>query len=298
LAPKSIEGICEVEFVVARNADEGEPPGLLIEVPHGATRDRHYDETRRRLVGEFADDLKEFFHVNTDVGSIEVARQVAGWVAGRTGVLIVRSLIPRTFVDCNRVLEGGPSGEVREGVTPGMPGYVNRQEDVRTLTQMHEQYQVVAREAYESVCGNGGSALILHTYAPRSVEIDRVDGGIVEALRQAYEPEAYEKWDRRPDVDVISEDTDGVRLAPEDLVERLREEYACAGINLAENRTYRLFPGTLGYVHSKRYPQRVTCIEINRALLVEEFRPFEEMRIDDEKAQRLAAPIATAVLDE
>jgi len=269
----------------------------LIEVPHGATRGRHFDETRRRLVGDYADELKEFFYVNTDVGSIEVARHVARWVAGETGVLVVRGLIPRTFVDCNRVLESGPSDEVREGVTPGMPGYVSRPEDVRTLTRMHAEYQAVAREAYETVCGSGGGALVLHTYAPRSVEIDRVDDGIVAALHRAYEPGTYEKWTRRPDVDVISEDTEGERLAPPDLVQRVREEYAEAGITIGENQTYRLFPGTMGYVQSKRYPEGVICIEISRALLVEKFRPFEEMRVDDAKARRMAEPLAAALLD-
>ena len=296
MGPESVEGVCEVEVVAGREAPAGAPPGLLIEVPHGATRSLHYEKTRQRLVGEYSDDLKEFFHVNTDVGSIEVARHVARAVAGSADVLIVRGLIPRTFVDCNRVLEGGPSAEVREGITPGLPGYVSDPEDVRTLTRMHEEYQVEARKAYEAVCGKGGSALVLHTYAPRSVEIDRVDDGIVAALHRAYEPEMYDSWDRRPDVDVISEDVDGDRLAPPAMVQRLREAYAALGISVAENRTYRLFPGTMGYVQSKRYPQRVTCVEINRALLVQEFRPFEEMRIDDAKARRMAGPIATAGL--
>jgi hypothetical protein len=52
----------------------------------------------------------------------------------------------------------------------------------------------------------------------------------------------------------------------------------------------------MGYVHSKRFPRQVTCVEINRALLVQEFRPFEEMRVDDAKARRMATPIATALL--
>ena len=177
-----------------------------------------------------------------------------------------------------------------------MPGYVSRPEDIRTLARMHEQYQELAREAYEEICGSGGIALILHTYAPRSVEIDRVDDGIVAALHRAYEPERYEQWEQRPDVDLITEDTGGARLASEALVQRLRDEYAAEGISVAENHTYRLFPGTMGYVHSKRYPERVTCVEISRALLAEEFRPFEEMRIDDSNARRMAEPIAKALL--
>ena len=94
------------------------------------------------------------------------------------------------------------------------------------------------------------------------MEIDSVDEGIVAALRRAYEPETYAKWSPRPDVDVISEDSEGRRLAPADRVQRLREEYAAIGVEVVENGTYRLFPGTMGYVYSTDYPQRVTCIEI------------------------------------
>ena len=295
MGPGSIEDVCEVELVARGSRSAESSPGLLIEVPHGATRGVHFEQTRRRLVGEYADDLKQFFHANTDVGSIEVARHVARMVSRDTDVLVVRGLIPRTFVDCNRVLEDGPTGEVREGITPGLPDYVRRPEDVLTLTRMYEQYQTVVREAYEMVCGRGGSALILHTYAPRSVEIDRVDEGIVAALRRAYEPEVYDGWVQRPEVDLISEDADGNRLAPRSLVQRLCAAYAATGIEVGENQTYRLVPSTMGYVHSKSYPEKVTCVEISRALLVEEFLPFEEMRIDDVKALRMAAPIAKAL---
>jgi len=315
--PESIAGVCEVERVAGREAPDGVPPNWLIEIPHGATRGHHYDATRQRLVGEFPDDLKEFFYVNTDVGSVECARHVARMLAnpsdydeltdvvedarnarqvGADAVLVVRGLVPRTFIDCNRVIESGPSAEVREGVTPGLPEYVARDEDVETLMRMHAAYRSVAERAYREVCGSGGSALMLHTYAPRSIEIGRVDDGIVAALHRAYEPGAYESWDQRPDVDVITETRDGAKLAPAGLVERLRERYAQIGIAIGENDTYRLYPGTMGYVYSSEYPGQIACVEVSRALLADPFTPFEEMRIDDARARRLAAPIAAAWL--
>jgi hypothetical protein len=277
---------------------------LLVELPHGATRGEQFDATRRRLVGDYPEELKQFFYVNTDVGSPEVARELvrravdpaAPW-QGEVPVLLLRSLIPRTFVDCNRVIEGRPSGEVRRGITPGLPAYVHHPDDLRSLIDLHERYQQVARDCYDEVCGSGGFALILHTYAPRTVEIDRIDDGIVQALRRAYEPEAYLRWPRRPAVEMISEDIDGNRLAPEDLVRRLRLHYAGLGLELEENQTYRLAPGTLGLVHARRYPDRVACMEINRALLVSEFKPFEAMQVDEAAVRRITAPLATALLE-
>jgi hypothetical protein len=295
---ESIEGVCEVEIVAGPRAAADRAPRWLIEVPHGATRGSQFDATRRRLVGEFPDDLKQFFYVNTDVGSVECARHVAQLLAEPAGpVLLVRGLVPRTFIDCNRVIERGPQAELRDGVTPGLPEYVSRAEDIETLTRMHAQYHAVARGAYEAVCGRGGSALMLHTYAPRSIEIDRVDDGIVAALHRAYEPGTYETWTERPDVDVITEAKDGTNLAPPGLVQKLREAYARIGIAVGENDTYRLVPETMGYVFSRAYAGRVACIEISRALLADPFTPFEEMRIDDAKARRMAAPIATAVIE-
>jgi hypothetical protein len=303
---ESIEGVCEIERVAGARATANTIPRWLIEVPHGATDGSHFEATRNRLVGKFPDDLKQFFYVNTDVGSVECARHVARMLADPGGdersvgagpVLLVRGLVPRTFIDCNRVIESGPAAEVRNGMTPGLPEYVTSAEDIETLTRMHAQYHAVARRAYRAVCGNGGTALMLHTYAPRSIGIDRVDDGIVAALHRAYEPGVYETWDKRPDVDVITEAKDGTKLAPAGLVEKLREAYAQIGVAIGENATYRLYPETMGYVFSRMYAGRVACIEISRALLADPFTPFEEMRIDDERARKMAAPIAAACLE-
>ena len=315
--PSSLVGVCDVEMVSSEEARGDAAPALLIEVPHGATRRRHFLATRRLLTGEFPDDLEQFFFVNTDVGSIECARWVARMVTSPaafpeleeplggkgtaerraiTGVLILRGLVARTFIDCNRVITGGPTSSLQGGLTPGLPAYVTRAEDVRTLMGLYRDYQTMAAKAYEAVCGAGGGALILHTYAPRSIQVDGVDEDIVDALRRSYEPAVYEGWKRRPEVDLISETEDGERLVPEGLVRALRERYARIGVQVAENDTYRLHPSTMGYVHSARYPGRVLCMEISRELLADPFTPFAEMSIGEEKARRMAAPIAAALL--
>ena len=313
----SIPDVCEVELVKGRGALRDRTPGLLVEVPHGATRRRHFLATRSRLSGEFPADLEHFFFVNTDVGSIEVARWVARMVtrpeafpeldepsggphgAGRRAigsVLILRGLVARTFIDCNRVIAGGPSSGMQEGMTPGLPAYVSQAEDVETLKSMHAEYQAAAERAYESVCGAGGRALILHTYAPRSIRIDSFDDGIVAALRRAYEPEIYETWQRRPQVDLITQSEAGEPLASQALARQVRELYERAGVEVAENATYRLHPATMGHVHSARYPGQVLCMEISRELLADPFTPFAEMSISESKAGFMAAPIAAALL--
>jgi len=266
---------------------------LLIELPHGATRGAHFDALRAKLVGVYPQDLKEFFFVNTDVGAPECAAEIARRLAaGGASVLVVRCLIPRTFIDCNRLIDGTAStGEM----TPGMPEYVGDAQDVRALVRLHGSYQKLARRAYELVCAPGGVALTLHTYAPRNVKIDKIDDGIVRALRRAYEPQVYERWKRRPDVDLISEDVDGRQLAPPAIVQSLKREYAAIGIEVGENATYRLHPETMGYVRSVAHPERVLCMEISRELLADPFTPFEEMRIAARKVKHLVNPIVSAL---
>ncbi len=287
----SVPGVCEVETVGNRRR----APELLIEVPHGATLARHFEAVRARLVGPFPADLSAFFFVNTDVGAPECALATAD-LATRDGTsaLVLRCLIPRTFADANRVLEA--QADMAAGITPCIPDYVTDSADRRTLGELHEAYQDVARRAHDVVCrASGGWSVLLHTYAPRSVRIDRIDAGIVDALRRAYAPDVYETWALRPEVDVISEGMDGTSLASRDLVDALRRECAERHIEVTENASYRLHPSTTGYAHATTYPGRVLCVEVRRDLLAAPFTPFEEMRIDPARARRMAEPIAAAL---
>ena len=295
----SVPDVCEVEGV----GDRRLAPELLVEVPHGATLARHFDTVRARLVGRFPEDLASFFFVNTDVGAPECAIALArlavepeqGAGPGIAAALVLRCLIPRTFADTNRVLDA-PT-DMSAGITPCIPDYVEDPADRRELAALHTAYQDVARRAHATVCGEArGRAVLLHTYAPRTVRIEKIDSGIVDALRRAYAPGVYETWELRPEVDVISEATDGAELAPGDLVAALRRECGKRGIEIAENASYRLHPSTTGHVHAARCPGRVLCVEIRRDLLASPFTPFAEMRIDPGLARRMAEPIAAALL--
>jgi hypothetical protein len=299
---ESVPHVCEVFCPAADGALPDAVPDLLIELPHGATRTADFDRVRRLLISDFPDQLSAYFYVNTDVGSFECAREIARClvrpgVGGRAldKVLILRSLIPRTFIDCNRLV--APAEEGRGKMTPALPQYITAPEDRQLLQRLHDSYQEVAQRAYDRICGEGGMALQLHTYAPRSVGIDRIDADIVDALRKAYDPAVYETWERRPDVDIISEAGDGTFLAPPELVTAVKSAFAGIGIEAGENATYRLHAETMGHHYSARFAGRVLCIEISRAMLADPFSPFEEMRISSQKVERMSAPIVRALLD-
>ncbi|ANM30717.1 hypothetical protein ABI59_15730 [Acidobacteria bacterium Mor1] len=312
---RSIEGICDVEWY----GPEQGPVDLLIEVPHGATRATDYTTLEAQLHSALPEDLQAFFFVNTDIGTPECARAVGRQLAGdfenppalseangethalldqvqraatdrprRTLVLLGR--VPRTFVDLNRVLEGGDDDGVK--LTPPFPGYIEDPRDRDLLTRLHAGYQEVADRAYAAVCDPGGKALCLHSYAPRSVNITDVDAGIVKALRKAYEPETYAGWPVRPEVDLITEDPDGNLLAPADWADAVVESYRRIGVAAGQNGTYRLSPRSAGYRHAAARPDQVLCAELRRDLLAEPFDPFVEMTIGEGKAWRMALPLS------
>lgn len=289
--PGSLEEVCDV----ARYGSG--PPRWLIEVPHGATRRRDFEGYREQLRGDYPPDLEAFFFVNTDVGAPECADATARGIVRERGLpgLVVRGRIPRTFVDCNRVIEPQAAGRMVDGLTPGLPGYVREPRDVELLLSRHRDYQRIVDAVFDTICGSGGAALILHTYAPRSVELDRIDDDIVPLLRAAYRADRYSRWTRRPDIDVISETLEGKRLAPDGFVDALTRDYAALQLEVRENATYRLHPSTTGYRHSSNHPGRVACVEINRALLAQPFTPFEEMEIPEDRAVHLSGPLAAAL---
>lgn len=317
----SLEHVCELSVFASPGADLSSVPDLLLEVPHGATRRSHYETIRHLLRGDLPEDLIDFFFVNTDAGSSEVAKSIAELVTGPISaaalqphlgseprhqpadlrprsVLMVRCLIPRTFIDTNRVVESGGRGSGPAELSPAIPDYVRNSEDAESLLELHARYRAVAEQAYELVCGSGGLALTPHTYAPKAVSVESFDEGIGQALREAYRPEKYEQWDTRPPVDIIDAGPDGVNLAPPRLVEAVKDNFARVGIQATENVTYPLHPSTMSHYFSARYPGQVLCFEIARDLLAEPFAPFEEMSIADHKVAKMSAPIAAAVVAE
>jgi len=296
--PASIEDVVDVELLRGPHAVPDAPPDLLVEVPHGADQRSHYDRLRERLRGELPDDLHVFFHVNTDVGAWAYGRATAEALlaaAPERSVLLVRSLIPRTFVDCNRIAEYS-GGRLDQGaLTPGIPSYVQDQGDRELLLELHGRYVDVARRAYALCCGAGGLALVPHSYGPRSLGIEAVDAKIVDNLRWACAPDRHDSWPLRCEIDLLTRDGDRRELAPAGLEAELLAAFAGAGFEVEANDTYFLHPSTLGYQWSTEYPERVLSLEVRRDLLVEAWLPFEPMQPVAAKCDRVARVLAAAL---
>ncbi|MFN7147767.1 MAG: hypothetical protein ACK4YP_28615 [Myxococcota bacterium] len=295
--PASVPGVFTLEVVRGAKADPGRAPDLAVELPHGATRTADYRALRGRLVGAYDDDLVDFFHVNTDIGSPELAvatAQALVAAAPTRSVAILRSHIPRTYVDCNRVIDAAPEAFKEGKVTPGVPPWVRDPADLALLHDLHAVYVEGACALVDTVCGAGGAALFLHTYAPRSVEVE-VDADIVANLRAAYLPENVERWVLRPEVDVIGRTLAGELKLDERVLADLVAGYREVGVDVADGRTYPLHPSTWGYQHSERWPGRTLCVEIRRDLVADPWDPFVEMRIGAAKVARMAGPLATTI---
>ncbi|MFM1871921.1 MAG: hypothetical protein RL398_1343 [Planctomycetota bacterium] len=292
-------GILEVHMHRGPAAAADAPPDLLLEVPHGATAAAHFDELHGRFAAPPDVRLREFFFVNTDVGSPELAHAVAAeFVAAhptRTAA-VVRCLIPRTFLDCNRRIDAAtaPAASAPGAPTPGLPPWIVDERDRRMLLAMYEQYREVVEAGFAMACGGGGLGLMVHTYAPRSIDV-AVDDDIVGALRAEYAPDKLSRWPLRSPVDFITHDPEGRDLSAAAVVAAAEREFVAAGYATVRNGAYNLHPVTLANLVAERHPGATVCLEVRRDLLMAEFVPFVELAVDPVRVAAAAAPLARAV---
>jgi predicted N-formylglutamate amidohydrolase len=283
-----ISGVADVERL-----GRGDRVDLLVEVPHGADRAAHYQALRDRLAGALPAGLEEFFFVNTDSGAWQVGRRVAERLVAadpaRTA-LIVRCLIPRTFIDCNRVEDASADA----GMTASVPAYVHDAADRALLLDLHRRYVGLVERAHAALDGDG-FVLMPHTYGPVSLGIDAIDDGIVDKLRWAHEPEQLATWPVRPQVDLITRTADGVLHAAAEVADEVAAAYRALGLEVAENTTYHMHPSTLGFRWATRLPDRTFCLEMRRDLLVPAWTWNRESAVDPAAADRFAAPLAAAI---
>jgi hypothetical protein len=294
-----LTSIPEVLDVLVMRGAQARPDAaldLLIEIPHGATTTWDFTTLAAKLTSPLPDGLADFFHVNTDAGAPELARAIATqFVADEPtrSVAILRCRIPRTFVDCNRRIDASPADFKAGKVTPGLPPWISTPEDRELVRAAYDRYVSAVREAITRL-SRDGAMLLLHTYAPRTIDVE-VDLQIVASLRRAYEPDRESTWPLRPEVDVIGRELDGTDRAPAGVVLALRERLAERGIELAESATYPLHPSTLAWDHVMARPGRVLCVEVRRDLLADPFEPFVQMRIGAAKVNRLVTPFVRAL---
>lgn len=308
----SVDHICDVSLFEGPKADPDSPPNVFIELPHGATRLQHLQDTKSMVREYPGDDYDLFFLANTDQGSTEYAHYLASlltspdmWVdasfplelaepTSRLKVLVVRSLLPRTIIDVNRVWSDGVAAK-EAGLTRGVPDFVTNEEDIKGLRQVFDRYHAVASKGYEVTMAGGGFAFNLHTYAPISVQ--EVDGeNIVDTLRRAYTPEAYPTYPFRPVVQLITTPPGGEMLSNPMLRDHLINAYAQRGIDAICDKPFNLHPTTMACEYAKQYPGQTLTMEISRSHLVKVFSPFMEMEISPSKVAAMTRPIAEAFL--
>lgn len=293
----SIPGVLDVLAVRGAEAAPGGPPDLVIEIPHGATATTDFTAVAAQLTSPLPDGLVDFFHVNTDAGAPELGVAVAHLLVARApkrSVRVLRCRIPRTFIDCNRRMDASPEDFQAGKVTPGLMPWITSAEDRALLRAAYDRY-VGAVAAASAALRADGAMLLLHTYAPRTVDV-QVDGDIVTNLRRAYLPDVEPTWPLRPEVDVIGRDLDGHDHSPPEVLAILHDELAAVGVAMANSATYPLHPSTLAWDHVQAHPGRAICVEVRRDLLADPFVPFAQQQIGDAKVARLAEPLVRALL--
>ena len=290
---QSIPDVVDVEVIRGEQASP-HTLDLVIEIPHGATRTADYARYAERLTSPLPANLVDFFHVNTDAGApelgIAVARRLVADLPARA-VAVLRSRIPRTFIDCNRRVDASLEDFKAGKVTPGLMPWITSPEDRALLRGAYDRYVATVADAKGRLAPDG-AMLMLHTYAPRTVPVE-VDEKIVESLHAAYQPEALPKWPLRPEFDVIARELEGTDHAPVAVVAALRRELP--GVTIAESATYPMHPSTLAFQHVLAMPGRTLCLEVRRDLLADPFEPFAQMRISLASVERLAGPLAAAL---
>ena len=292
----SIPGVVDVHVLRGRRAPAEAPPDLVIEIPHGATATADFTTLAAQLTSPLPPGLADFFHVNTDAGAPELGLAVAARFvedAPTRVAAVLRCRIPRTFIDCNRRIDAAPEDFKAGKVTPGLMPWITTDADRGLLRAAYDRYVEAVRGAV-ALLPPDGAVLMLHTYAPRTVDVE-VDHDIGPKLRRAYEPEVEPTWPLRPEVDVIGRSLDGTDHAPPAVVEALRDELAAIGITVADSATYPLHPSTLAWDHVVARPGRALCVEVRRDLLADPFSPFQQMEIGAAKVARLVGPFSSAL---
>lgn len=292
----SIPEVLDVVVTRGAAARPDAPFDLVVEVPHGATRTADYDAVAARLTSPLPAGLVDFFHVNTDTGAPELAQRIAeDLVAAEPAraVSVLRCRVPRTFIDCNRRIEASPADFKAGKVTPGLMPWITTDADRAYLRAAYDRY-VAAVDAATAALAPRGALLMLHSYAPRTVDVE-VDLEIVASLRRAYQPDVEPTWPLRPEVDVIGKELDGTDRAPAAAVATLRAGLAAAGLALADSATYPLHPSTLAHARVLALPDRALCVEVRRDLLAAPFAPFAQMTIGAAQLDRLAPAFVAAI---
>jgi hypothetical protein len=80
------------------------------------------------------------------------------------------------------------------------------------------------------------------------------------------------------------------------LAQRVTTELEAAGFEVKQNSTYSLHQVTLAHTFAERYAAATLCFEVRRDRLLARFTPFQQMIPEPASVERVAIPLAAAVL--
>ena len=265
----------------------GEPPTAWDRGPARRIAHVRLHRAAGKLQSKLPDDLIDFFHVNTDAGAYELACAVARRFEG--SAVVVRCLVPRTLIDCNRRLDATPA-ELTEGkVTPGLMPWIEHPDDRALLADLHAGYVAAVKDAMSS-SAEGVCCRPHLRAAQRRVAVDAES----EEPARAYQPDKVNSG-AAPRDRIIGRDVEDRRLAPAPLTVSMKQELGALGLGVTDSATYPLHPSTLAWGYHQERPRHTLCLEVRRDLLADPFDPFVEMNIGATKVEPIAAAIARAL---
>ncbi len=314
---ESLPDICEVVVVNGPEVTEKTRPTLLFEIPHGATELSHL-EAVCGLLGCDVEVCARTFWGMTDQGVFAYSHRLAqfitdpAWVehnchafftqaqqeraqaqSSRRQVVLLRGILPRNLVDLNRAWLLQTQGERK---FTGVLGDVVREAGTTQQAKaLYDAYQALSDRAHADVCGRGGYAFQLHTYAPISVPVPQ-EKTVEEALEHAYRPEHYDTFPKRPIGQLITGRPDAEPLTERALVQRIQDMYARVALEIPENSPFALDPVLAPDARMHNHAGRVVGFELSRGALSPRFWPFAKMEVDPDKVDALVTPLAQAIV--
>lgn len=261
---------------------------VFLEIPHGATTAAHL-EAIKTLGADTPEDWDTVYWCTTDQGAPEVAQAAADllvdpdWArealgeqaaaqAAARAVCVVRGLIPRHFIDLNRLWIDEQEAK-QANLTPIVPPFLKTQPQVGSkLRALYREYHSVINAQYELTCQAGGQAMQVHTYSPRSVS---APGGVSgQVLREAWSDAKRESWPLRPAGQLITGRADEPALSDERLTALMVEEFGRVDFALSINDPFSFHPVTTLDALGHRWPGQVMAIELGRERLAERYDPL------------------------
>lgn len=284
---------------------------IFLEIPHGATTQAHLDAIKT-IGAQAPEDWDTFYWCSTDQGAPEVALEAArrlvdeAWLAERLGdraaqqaaarrVVVIRGLIPRHYIDLNRLWIDEDEAK-KTGLTPIIPSFLKDQPEPGTkLRALYRAYHEAINAQYQQTCQAQGQAMQVHTYSPRSVS---APGGVTGALlRDAWSDAKRETWPLRPPGQLITGRADEPPLSDAQLTAMMLARFEQAQLKLSVNDPFSFHPVTTLDALGHRWPGQIMAIELGRDQLTSSYDPLGPWTPSQEAVERFGGALALGLAE-